>query len=416
MAHQNTSLDITNLSNGIKIVTDYMPESALAYSLWILRAGAAHDLDSALGTAHFHEHMFCYGNGLSDDFHFTSLTQDWPGGRNAGTSQSLTRIYMGSLPNRIRKFLEFVPHMVATPVLCPERMEIEREIIEQEFLRSQSDEKKSFQRFRVQEMYGNHVITKPVLGTHESIMSITRDDLVEYRNRNFLGGEMALITAGPIPHDEIVSMTAPVLSLIKEGQNHDLAPPEILLGEPKNHYDPKKTQKISMIFPVSIESDKSSIGTLLCKLLTQEFNQLLRENRVTYNSSVALAKSLDTHYIEFSVETSPEKVQQAFNLASEFIRNAHQHITAKRYDSMMDKQIYDDLKSLEQNRNSAHGRVSAIYNEFKRDRSIRSFDEVVDSRYVPTMDDAANLLSTVKSGTGLVLGWGPRNDLPSIQL
>ena len=126
------SVSTTTLSNGFRIVTEYMPglQSASA-GIWIT-AGGRHELAEQNGVAHFLEHMAFKGTGRRSALQIAEAIEDVGGYINAYTSRESTAYYARVLAEDVGLALDVIGDILRDPLLEPQEIETERQVILQE--------------------------------------------------------------------------------------------------------------------------------------------------------------------------------------------------------------------------------------------------------------------------------------------
>lgn len=73
--------------------------------------------------------------------------------------------------------------------------------------------------------YRNQPLGRTILGPRENILSITRQDLVNYINTHYTADRMVLVGASGVPHEELVKLAEKHLGGLRS------APPTSLAAE-----------------------------------------------------------------------------------------------------------------------------------------------------------------------------------------
>ena len=159
------------------------------------------------GVAHFLEHkVFEQKDGI-DPFTFYSKTGS---DCNANTSNyKTTYLFVGQ--EKLEENLNYLLDFVGEPYFTDENVEKEKGIIEQEIKMYQDDQEISSVEKITYNAFVNHPIKIPIIGTIDSINSITKDDLYNCYNTFYNPKNMFVVVTGNVKPEEVIN-------IIKENQ------------------------------------------------------------------------------------------------------------------------------------------------------------------------------------------------------
>lgn len=154
------------------------------------------------GVAHFLEHkMFEQKNGV-DPFTFYSNNG---ASANANTSYYKTT-YLFDGPNNIEDNLNFLLDYVQDAYITDENVEKEKGIIIQEYEMYQDNPYSRGYECLLKNAFINDPIRYPIVGTKNSINSITKEDLYKCYNTFYHPSNMFLVVTGNVDVDNIISI------------------------------------------------------------------------------------------------------------------------------------------------------------------------------------------------------------------
>lgn len=173
--------------------------------------GKAHTVPD--GIAHFLEHKMFDLPGRDVTAEFAAL-----GARpNAFTSYDVTAYYFSCTDNfdsSLKLLLEFV----STPYFTEESVAKEQGIIGQEIgMHEDNPDSRSFE-ILMEEMYENHPIRVPILGTKETISRITPQDLYDCHKAFYRPGNMLLCVIGDVNPETVCQIATESLPETDETQ------------------------------------------------------------------------------------------------------------------------------------------------------------------------------------------------------
>ncbi len=179
------SVEITRLPNGITVVTHHMPHlETVALGLWV-KAGARDERPEENGIAHFLEHMAFKGTARRSARDIAEEIESAGGEINAATGMETTTYYAKVLKNDWALALDILADIFTAPELDPEELERERDVILQEIAAANDQPDDLVFDLAQAASFGDHPLARSILGTHDLIGAVSRDQILAWRNRNY---------------------------------------------------------------------------------------------------------------------------------------------------------------------------------------------------------------------------------------
>ena len=173
------------LSNGLRIVTEHMPElGSAAVGLWVT-AGGRHETETENGIAHFLEHMAFKGTTRRSALQIAEEIEDVGGYINAYTSREMTAYYARVLGQDVPLALDVIADIVLNPVFDPAEMEIERGVILQEIGQALDTPDDVIFDWLQQAAYPHQPMGRTILGPSERVSSYVANDLRAFVGRHY---------------------------------------------------------------------------------------------------------------------------------------------------------------------------------------------------------------------------------------
>lgn len=223
---------ISTLPNGLTVATESSSAASTAtVGVWI-DAGSRAETDKTSGTAHFLEHMAFKGTGKRSQHQLELEVENLGAHLNAYTSREQTVYYAKSFAGDVAKSVEIISDILTGSKLEAGAIERERDVI----LREQQEVDKQLEEVVFDHLHAvafqHQPLGRTILGPKDNILSIQRDDLVNYIKTNYIADRMVLVGTGGVEHSKLVD-------LAKEhfGQLPTSASP-IKLGEPAHKAKP----------------------------------------------------------------------------------------------------------------------------------------------------------------------------------
>jgi predicted Zn-dependent peptidase len=199
MFHQHT------LRNGLQIIGEASPQARSAAVGFFVRTGSRDETPEVCGVSHFLEHMAFKG---SDRRTTADVNRDFDrigADYNAFTSEEATVYYASVLPEYLPAALDSVADLLR-PVLRQDDFDMEKKVILEEISRYEDQPQScAFDRAKIA-YFGKHNLGNSILGTPESIVALTRDQMEGYFRRRYNAANITLSVGGRFDFDEIIRL------------------------------------------------------------------------------------------------------------------------------------------------------------------------------------------------------------------
>ena len=193
---------ITTLDNGLTVVLAPREGSAVStVQVWI-GVGSAQEPPELNGIAHFFEHMIFKGSTRFQDV--DAAVEGWGGSSNAGTSFDYTNYYVSVPKEHAEASIDLVADILINGLFPEEELISERDVVLREG-DQRNDNPDSYLFYQVwNAYYGQHPYGQPILGTEETVSSITRDDFLNWLDTYYVPNNMTVVVAGGIDPDRVL--------------------------------------------------------------------------------------------------------------------------------------------------------------------------------------------------------------------
>ncbi len=153
------------------------------------------------GVSHFLEHMMFRGSKRYPDYAQLAEAFEWLGGDwNAATGQEHTEYWYSGIKHTAAEVIDLFADFIATPQFTD--IEVERSIITRELDGETNDHGHctDLDYHIATLLWPGTTLAQPILGTRESIASMTVDDLRRYRDAFYVPQNMAISVVGGDDH------------------------------------------------------------------------------------------------------------------------------------------------------------------------------------------------------------------------
>ncbi len=209
----------TVLDNGLPVLTSTMPNIHSVSMALFVGAGSRYETDDMAGASHFLEHLLFKGTeGWPTAREVSEAIEGVGGVMNASTDREMTIYWCKVARPHFRTALAVLADMLVHPIIDPEELEKEREVILEE-LRMTNDYPSNRVGLLIDEtLWPDQPMGRDVGGSQDSVKAITRDHIMEYMGTQYTPGNVVAAVAGDVSHEEVVDLLNDLLKDWKEAE------------------------------------------------------------------------------------------------------------------------------------------------------------------------------------------------------
>ena len=378
------------LSNGLRIITEKIEHyKSVSLGIWV-GTGSRDENQNNNGVSHFIEHMIFKGTPSRDTLLIAKELDAIGGLSNAFTGKEYTCFHSKVLDKDFFTLAEILSDIFLNSSFDPEDIEREKQVVLQEIsMVEDSPEEQVHELFNAQ-VFSNHPLGKPVLGTSETVTAITRDSIIEHMKMYYSPDRIIIAAAGNIDHDEVVKTfekqfggLEPVTKENRE-YSHELTSSIIC-----SYRDLEQINICMGGSAPSLSSDMRFAGAILNTILggnmSSRLFQEIREKRgLAYSIYSFLSAYMDTGLFGICAGTGPGDVNNVLDVVnSEIVKLQGGDLSEKDLEEARDHLVGGILLGSE-NTDSRMMRIAK--NEFVFGRYIE-YEELVDNLKRVTLDD-----------------------------
>jgi len=312
------------LSNGLTVVTEKMPNlRSISLGVW-LKKGSRHEAERENGISHFIEHLLFKGTANRSAKEI-ALTIDSIGGHiDAFTAKEYTCFYAKVLDEHLPVALDLLSDIVLHPRFEPGEIEKERKVIFEEIrMVDDTPDELVYDLFNKQ-LWPDHSLGRPIQGTVESVSAMTPEILSAYFRESYQPGNLLVTATGNLEHEGLVTDIRRAFEPLTNG-----SPPPVS-DSPRVHpglviKEKKELGQVHLClgvkgFPLNHEHrfQEYVLNTLLGGAMSSRLFQDIREERgLAYNVFSSVNSFRDTGFLMVYAATSPESAEQVVRLILE---------------------------------------------------------------------------------------------------
>ena len=329
--------------NGLKFI--YKKSNSELSSICIsLDAGAARD-GEILGVAHVTEHMVYKGTETRSEKEINTELSSIFGFQNAMTNYPYVVFYGTLLSDDLKKGLDLFSDILLAPVFTEDGFKEEMEVIKQELKEWDED----LEQYTEDKLYYNCMenrrIKYPIIGTEESLNSMTIDDAIDFFNNYYCANNATITIISDLEFEEVRDM---VEEYFIDWRSEKLPEMEkaITIHKRGVFIDNKEeinSAKVQIIFPID-ELNQWEIKAL--RIFNQYFGEgvnsvlfdtLRTKNALVYDVLTRVANEEHIKVYKITYSTAHENVEKSIEIVKELIKNIN------GYRSILQKNDIEDL-------------------------------------------------------------------------
>ena len=205
------------LSNGLKLITESMPDvRSVSIGVWLKR-GSRNEPAPINGISHFIEHLVFKGTETRSARDI-SLAMDSVGGHlDAFTSKEYTCFYAKVLDTHVPMAIDLLADIVQRPRFDPTELERERKVVLEEIQMLQDTPDDLIYDVFCGQIYRGHVLGRPVQGTTKTVGSLTRRQLLNFFRNSYRPQNMMVVAAGNLRHPRLLKQVRGVFGDLTRG-------------------------------------------------------------------------------------------------------------------------------------------------------------------------------------------------------
>jgi len=199
----------TTLDNGLRILTTPMPHTRSVGMGIFTGVGSRYESQAERGISHFIEHMMFKGTERRSTAQQIAEAIEGLGGvMNASTDTEVTTYWAKVAHHHLPVAVDVLVDMFRHSRFEPEEVEKERQVIIQEISRMMDMPDSWVHVLIAQLIWPEHPVGWDIIGTRESVASITRQDMLDYIARSYMPRNTVISLAGNLDHDGVVGQLA----------------------------------------------------------------------------------------------------------------------------------------------------------------------------------------------------------------
>ncbi len=383
------------LSNGIELIGQYMPSLSSISFGFQLDAAVIHEPEQKQGLAHLFEYMLFQGTKHKDARALNEAFESLGARKGASTSLETASIWAQIVNTKFDPMLELIHEVLLTPTFPNAELEQMRNLVLQE-IRRRDDEPMSriFELVRAS-FYQGTPLSRPLLGTDESVHSLQRQDLRAFWQTRYQPNNTLFAIAGKFDWEHVVEK---MQTLFGGWEGQALPSPEISPVPSMNvslQHQEGKQEHLCLMVPFPNYTDPDYYAAMVVaevlggNMASRLFVEVREKRGLVYGVSAGMAGNKHIGSLRVYAGTTPEQSHECLQVIINELRKLEQEgITT---DELERARV--QLKS----ENVMHGegsgaRMGAITRSWWYERRFKTIQEIKESIDAVTQEQVLRVL------------------------
>lgn len=196
------------LSNGVRVISETVPHvQSVSVGVWAA-SGARDEDEKCQGISHFLEHMLFKGTETRNARQIAEEFDSIGGQVNAFTDKEFTCYYARVLHEHLAMAVDVLSDMFMNSKLDLEEIELEKGVVLEEIKRHEDSPDDLVHDMFARLVWSDHPLGRSVLGTTDSVTSLSRDQLVEFMQTRCTPDTIVIAAAGKLDHDILLDQVS----------------------------------------------------------------------------------------------------------------------------------------------------------------------------------------------------------------
>src|SRR5580700_10753105 len=217
----------TVLPGGLRVITESLPAvRSVAFGIWAGVGSRDEDLAHA-GATHYLEHLLFKGTSRRSALDISAEMDAVGGELNAFTAKEYTCYYARVLDVDLPLAIDVLADMVTSSLIEEKEVDAERGVILEEIAMNEDDPSDTVHEAFAAQLFGDSPMGRPILGSVDSINSITRIQIAEHYAARYKPENLVVAAAGSLDHTEVVELARAAFAGASDDDEVSPRPPRL---------------------------------------------------------------------------------------------------------------------------------------------------------------------------------------------
>jgi Predicted Zn-dependent peptidases len=200
------NIEQTTLQNGLKILTDKMPDVRSATIGFFFKKGSRHEPLELNGISHFIEHTVFKGTERRSALEIAKEFDRLGGNFDAFTMQEMTGFAMKTVDQNVAQAFDLLADILTNPRFDETDLTRERQVIIEEMRMVEDTPEEYLSEIFSRAYFPHHPLGLPIEGTPETVETFDQKVTKDFHRKVFQPANLVIAVAGNIEHAQIVEL------------------------------------------------------------------------------------------------------------------------------------------------------------------------------------------------------------------
>lgn len=306
--------------NGLKLVIKKMDGFLSVAHGIMVGAGSRNETEQTNGISHFLEHMLFKGTNTRTALQVSADIERIGASINGATSKESTIYYTVSTYEHQQEAFEILSDIFLNSNFPEKEIEKERGVIIEEINMSEDDPADVCYELLCSAYHDGVDYGRSILGPLENIKRFTRDDLIEYRNKNYTPNNIVISVTGAVDVDKTVEFVDKHFGVLV-GKFDGTVPAQNAPITKKSVAKSKEIEQVHIAVSLqgfeygNADTDALSVATIVFGdgMSSRLFQKVREELGLCYSIYAMPTAYKDRGRIDIFAGVNPQKKDDAFN-------------------------------------------------------------------------------------------------------
>lgn len=312
----------STLESGLTVATAELQHSdSVCLGIWT-GVGGRYEPARLQGVSHFIEHMLFKGTSRRSAREISETVEGVGGYINAYTCEDHTCFYAKAHHTKWPLLLEVLVDMFLGSSFDPEEIEKERSVILEELAMDLDQPQDYVHELLHETLWPDHPLGRNLTGTRKSLLSLNREQILAFRDANYVAGNTFLIAAGNIPHARLLRTAVKWQQRFRKGPRPAFLPAERAGHGPLARQLKKRTAQTQLALGIHACSRHDPrrfalklLNTMLGENMSSRLFQAVREDEaLTYSIHSSLSLYEDAGALTVAAGLDTPKLGRALRV------------------------------------------------------------------------------------------------------
>jgi predicted Zn-dependent peptidase len=391
----------TILPNGLRVITVPHKDTKTVTVLALIGTGSKYETKKINGLSHFLEHMFFKGTkSRPSPLEIIEPIDSAGGSFGAFTTEDQTGYYIKTDSKHMNLNLDTVSDIFLNSLFMEEEMTKEKTVVIEEINMRKDNPMIHILDLWGQHLYGDQPAGWDIAGTKESVLGLSRQDLLEYMKHQYVAPHAVLIVAGNVDPKEVIKKAGKLFASMPVSGFKGKERVKEAQKKPEAFVEYRKTDQAHIAlgvraFPLShpLRYAQDLMALLLGGMMSSRLFVEIREKLgIAYSISTSSETNPDTGSLVTSAGIKQDSIEIAIRaILNEYRRLTKESVPPRELQKIKDHAIGQSVIALE----SSDANASFYGTQELLEESISTPEEVYGKIRAVTASDMKRLANSI---------------------